>query len=71
MLISSLLLKQVVANFSATWCGPCKIVAPFFIELSEKHSSLMFLLVDVDELSVSNSYSVYPYIVSLVSLSKS
>ncbi|CAN8269534.1 unnamed protein product [Cochlearia groenlandica] len=43
--------KIVVANFTATWCGPCKVVAPFFVELSEKHTSLMFLLVDVDELS--------------------
>ncbi|KAF3588221.1 hypothetical protein F2Q69_00032177 [Brassica cretica] len=43
--------KIVIANFSATWCGPCKIVAPFYVELSEKHPSLMFLLVDVDELS--------------------
>lgn len=46
-------LKQVIANFSATWCGPCKVVAPFYIELSEKHPSIMFLVVDVDELSVS------------------
>lgn len=47
-------LKKVIANFSATWCGPCKVVAPFFIELSEKHPSIMFLLVDVDELSVKS-----------------
>ncbi|KAF3449276.1 hypothetical protein FNV43_RR10004 [Rhamnella rubrinervis] len=40
----------VVANFSATWCGPCKMIAPLYSELSEKHPSLMFLLVDVDEL---------------------
>ena len=45
----------MIANFSATWCGPCKIVAPFYVELSEKHPSLMFLLVDVDELSVSTT----------------
>ncbi|CAL9220074.1 unnamed protein product [Arabidopsis halleri] len=51
--------KIVVANFSATWCGPCKIVAPYFIELSEKHPSLMFLLVDVDELSdFSSSWDI-------------
>jgi len=30
-------------------------VAPFYVELSEKHPSLMFLLVDVDELSVSTT----------------
>ncbi|KAL9428583.1 hypothetical protein AB3S75_030549 [Citrus x aurantiifolia] len=42
--------KIVIANFSATWCGPCRMIAPFFSELSEKYPSLMFLLVDVDEL---------------------
>ncbi|RVX00713.1 Thioredoxin H9 [Vitis vinifera] len=44
--------KIVIANFSATWCGPCKMIAPFYCELSEAHPSLMFLTVDVDELSV-------------------
>ncbi|XP_014515771.1 thioredoxin H9 [Vigna radiata var. radiata] len=43
--------KIVVANFSATWCGPCKMIAPYFCNLSEKHSSIMFLLVDVDEMT--------------------
>ncbi|KAJ4832547.1 hypothetical protein Tsubulata_000109 [Turnera subulata] len=43
--------KVVLANFSATWCGPCRVIAPFFNELSEKYPSLMFLVVDVDELT--------------------
>ncbi|GAV91331.1 Thioredoxin domain-containing protein [Cephalotus follicularis] len=43
--------KIVIANFSATWCGPCRIIAPFYCELSEKHPSIMFLVVDVDELT--------------------
>ncbi|KAG6771746.1 hypothetical protein POTOM_023133 [Populus tomentosa] len=42
---------EVLANFSATWCGPCRQIAPFYNELSEKYPSLLFLLVDVDELS--------------------
>ncbi|KAG4131495.1 hypothetical protein ERO13_D09G215300v2 [Gossypium hirsutum] len=45
--------KIVIANFSAAWCGPCRMLAPFYCELSEKHPSLMFLLVDVDELTIS------------------
>ncbi|KAI3788588.1 hypothetical protein L2E82_01359 [Cichorium intybus] len=43
--------KIVVVNFSASWCGPCKLVAPLYIELSEKHPSLMFLTVDVEALT--------------------
>ncbi|KAK7287015.1 hypothetical protein RJT34_22424 [Clitoria ternatea] len=42
--------KIVIANFSATWCGPCKTIAPYYCELSEKCPSIMFLLIDVDEL---------------------
>ncbi|CAA3008710.1 thioredoxin H-type [Olea europaea subsp. europaea] len=42
--------RIVIANFSATWCGPCRMIAPFYSELSEKHPSLMFLVIDVDEL---------------------
>ncbi|KAL3569931.1 hypothetical protein D5086_029821 [Populus alba] len=43
--------KIVLANFSARWCGPCKQIAPYYIELSENYPSLMFLVIDVDELS--------------------
>ncbi|KAM7467892.1 hypothetical protein LguiB_015454 [Lonicera macranthoides] len=43
--------KIVVANFSASWCGPCRMIAPLYCELSEKYPSLMFLTVDVDELT--------------------
>ncbi|XAR55720.1 Monodehydroascorbate reductase (NADH) [Bertholletia excelsa] len=43
--------KIVVANFSATWCGPCRMIAPFYSELSEKYPSLIFLTIDVDELT--------------------
>nr|TKS13293.1 thioredoxin H-type-like [Populus alba] len=51
--------KIVLANFSATWCGPCRQIAPFYNELSEKYPSLLFLLVDVDELSdLSSSWEI-------------
>ncbi|KAL9227854.1 hypothetical protein vseg_003497 [Gypsophila vaccaria] len=51
--------KIVLANFSAGWCGPCKIIAPYYCELSEKYPSLMFLTIDVDELcDLSTSYDI-------------
>ena len=51
--------KIVIANFSATWCGPCKIIAPLYCDLSEKYPSIMFLLIDVDELTdFSSSWDI-------------
>ncbi|KAG9155255.1 hypothetical protein Leryth_025557, partial [Lithospermum erythrorhizon] len=47
--------KIVIANFTATWCAPCRVIAPFYCELSEEHPSLMFLMIDVDELTEFSS----------------
>lgn len=41
--------KLVIADFTATWCGPCKMISPFFEELSGQYKKVIFLKVDVDE----------------------
>lgn len=42
--------KLVVVDFYATWCGPCKMIAPKLEEMSlEFKDSVVFLKVDVDE----------------------
>ncbi|KAG6550646.1 hypothetical protein Mapa_007743 [Marchantia paleacea] len=41
--------RIIVVDFTATWCGPCRHMAPIFVELSKKFPSLMFLKVDVDQ----------------------
>ncbi|MCM1190796.1 MAG: thioredoxin [Butyrivibrio sp.] len=38
-----------VVDFSATWCGPCKMLAPIFHELAEEMEGIAFFNADVDE----------------------
>lgn len=45
-----------MVKFSATWCGPCRNAAPVYAELSLKHSDLVFVSIDVDELPVLKSH---------------
>lgn len=43
--------KVIAIDFSATWCPPCKKIAPVFEELATKTSSVVFIKVDVEELA--------------------
>lgn len=54
---------NVVAKYSANWCGPCHAIAPFFRDLSLKHENVVFLHIDVDqckELSQRESIQAMP-----------
>lgn len=35
----------VIVDYSTTWCGPCKVIAPKFDELSDKYPDAVFLKV--------------------------
>jgi thioredoxin 1 len=38
-----------VFYFTASWCPPCKTIAPIFLKLSEEYKSLNFVKIDIDE----------------------
>ena len=40
---------KVLVDFYATWCGPCKMVAPIIDQIASEHPELKVLKIDVDE----------------------
>ncbi|XVF07001.1 hypothetical protein REPUB_Repub06bG0100100 [Reevesia pubescens] len=41
--------KTVVLDMYTQWCGPCKVMAPKFQELSEKYLDVVFLKLDCNQ----------------------
>jgi thioredoxin 1 len=42
-----------VIDFTAKWCGPCRIIAPMFADIAKKYPHVVFLKVDVDDMKVN------------------
>ena len=41
--------KAIIVDFSAEWCGPCKMLAPVMEQLSDEITDVEFYNIDVDE----------------------
>ena len=51
--------ENVVLDFSAPWCGPCKKVYPILQALSEKYNDIHFYKIDIGGSDKNNLGEIY------------
>jgi thioredoxin 1 len=61
--------KLVIVKFSATWCGPCRVITSTVEQHAKNFPEICFMSVDVDECEyIAEKYSVraMPTFISIV-----
>ena len=49
----------VLVDFWADWCGPCKMFAPWYEEVSDEHTDVVFAKVDTEvEQALAGSFGI-------------
>ncbi len=52
--------KPVLIDFYATWCGPCKMIAPIIEEVANTRDDVVVCKVDVDEAgAIAHAYDIH------------
>lgn len=52
-------MATVVKKFSATWCGPCRMLAPMMESIKPSYSGVKFEEIDIDEnANIAEKYGV-------------
>lgn len=41
--------KKVLVDFFATWCGPCRMLAPELEKVEEQNKEIVIVKIDVDD----------------------
>ena len=41
--------NTVVADFNASWCGPCRMLKPTIDQLSEEYPNVKFISINIDD----------------------
>lgn len=51
--------EVVVVDFFATWCGPCRMIAPFLEEISQEIQEVKIFKVDIDQApDIASEYGI-------------
>lgn len=57
--------ENVLIDFHATWCGPCKMMMPVLNDLAKEHTNVKFCKVNVEdnaELTVDYGITSIPHV---------